>query len=283
MPKREIDIIAAIQSAGAAIAPLHRPIQPSHEGDWLSVHDEPGQTFLEYLASDPVLPTRSRTTLYVQPIGKFEPVHSEAIAATADLLGRFYGIPVRMLDPIGTRIVPSRARRRNPFTGHEQFLTGYILDHLSMNKPADALAVLALTTTDLWPGEGWNFLFGEASFDDSVGVWSLYRMGDPDLDPTTFLRRTLKIAVHETGHMFGISHCTRFDCGMNGCNHQEEADRQPMWFCPEDEMKIWYGFGLNPAERYHWLAEFGEMHSLGREKVFWQRSERAVRKIRLDY
>ena len=78
-----------------------------------------------------MLPTRSRTTLYVQPIGNFQPLHSEAIAATADLLGRFYWVPVRMLDPIGTRIVPSRARRRNPFTRHEQFLTGHILDHLS--------------------------------------------------------------------------------------------------------------------------------------------------------
>src|SRR4051812_39856935 len=57
----EIDIIAAIQSAGAAIAPLHRPIRPPRGSDWLAVHDEPGQTFLEYLASDPVLPTRSRT------------------------------------------------------------------------------------------------------------------------------------------------------------------------------------------------------------------------------
>jgi hypothetical protein len=26
--------------------------------------------------------------------------------------------------------------------------------------PADALAYLALTASDLWPGEGWNFVFG---------------------------------------------------------------------------------------------------------------------------
>ena len=119
----EIDIIAAIQSVGAVFAPLHRPIPPPRGNDWLAVHDEPGQTFLEYLASDPVSPTRSRTTLCVQPIGDFQSLHSRAIAATVDLLGRFYGVPVRRLDPIGTRIVPGWARRRNPFTCNEQFLT----------------------------------------------------------------------------------------------------------------------------------------------------------------
>jgi predicted Zn-dependent protease len=45
-----------------------------------------------------------------------------------------------------------------------------------------------------------------------------------------FRRRTLKIAIHETGHMFGMRHCTLFDCGMNGANHQDEADRHPIWF-----------------------------------------------------
>jgi archaemetzincin len=138
------------------------------------------------------------------------------------------------------------------------------------------VAVLALTSTDLWPGKGWNFVFGQASFREGVGVWSLHRMGDPELEPKAFLRRTLKIAIHETGHMFSILHCTDFDCGMNGCNHQVESDRQPMWFCPEDEMKIWYGFGADPTERYRELGEFGERHGLDREASFWRRSQAAI-------
>jgi hypothetical protein len=47
--------------------------------------------------------------------------------------------------------------------GDQQVLTGYILhDVLEPERPADALAYLALTASDLWPGPGWNFVFGEA-------------------------------------------------------------------------------------------------------------------------
>jgi hypothetical protein len=62
MAEPQIDRISAIQSMGAAIAGLHDPIHPPREGDWLCTYDEPGQTFLDYLASDPVLPTRIRVT-----------------------------------------------------------------------------------------------------------------------------------------------------------------------------------------------------------------------------
>jgi archaemetzincin len=272
----QIDRIAGIRKAGAAIVGLHAPIRPPCEGDWLCEYDEPGQTFLEYLASDPVLPTRQQAILYVQPIGDFGIPQTTSIDATVELLGLFYSVPTRTLDPIESKIIPGWARRQNPNTGNEQFLTRFIRDQLARNKPRDAIAVLALTPTDLWPGKGWNFVFGQGSFHEGVGVWSLHRMGDPELEPRTFLRRTLKIAVHETGHMFGIRHCTEFECGMNGCNHQEEADSQPMWFCPEEEMKIWYGFRVDPGVRYRGLVEFCERYALAQEAAFWRLSEQAV-------
>jgi len=156
-------------------------------------------------------------------------------------------------------------------------LTKFVLRLLRRKKPADAVAVLALTTADLWPGKGWNFVFGQASLSGGVGVWSLHRMGDPEVEPKTFLRRTLKIAVHETGHMLGIWHCTQFSCGMNGANHQAEADGQPIWFCPEDEMKIWWACRVDPAGRYRRLAEFAEKYHLEREAEFWRTSERTVK------
>ena len=182
--------LSAIRSAGRAIAPLHDPIGATQEGDWLDEHEEPGQSFEEYRRSDPVLPTKLRTTMYLQPLGDFDPARAAAIEATAELLGDFYGVPVRMLERMDLAWVPHQARRLNPYSGEEQVLTKFVLRLLSRKKPADAVAVLALTTSDLWPGKGWNFVFGQASLSGGVGVWSLHRLGDPEVEPKTFLRRT---------------------------------------------------------------------------------------------
>jgi archaemetzincin len=182
-----------------------------------------------------------------------------------------------MLERMDLARVPHHARRADPYSEVEQVLTKFVLHLLSRTKPADAVTVLALTTADLWPGKGWNFVYGQASLSAGVGVWSLHRMGDPEREPRTFLRRTLKIAVHETGHMLGIWHCKSFACGMNGANHQDEVDGQPMWFCPEDEMKIWWACRVDPAERYRRLAEYAEAYRLEPEAEFWWASERAVK------
>jgi hypothetical protein len=63
---------------------------------------------------------------------------------------------------------------------------------------------------------------------------------------------------------------------MNGSNHQEEADARPIWFCPEDEMKIWWARGVEPADRYRRLAEFAGTRRLEQEASFWWKSEHAV-------
>jgi archaemetzincin len=155
-------------------------------------------------------------------------------------------------------------------------LTTYVLDLLKARRPRDAVAVLALTTSDLWPGEGWNFVFGQASLGQRVGVWSLYRMGDPVKEPIVCLRRTLGTATHETGHMFGIAHCIRYECGMNGSNHREESDRHPLAFCPECEMKVWWACRVDPAARYRRLAALAESHGLKVEARTWSESRAAL-------
>src|SRR6516165_1520066 len=275
--ENESNELSAIRSAGRAIAPLHDPIGALREGDWLDVHEEPGQSFEEYRRSDPGRPTGVRTTLYLQPLGDFDPATAAAIEATAELLGDFYGVPVRMLERMDLAWVPPQARRLHPYSGVEQVLTKFVLRLLGRRKPADAVAVLALTTSDLWPGKGWNFVFGQASLSRGAGVWSLHRLGDPETEPKTFLRRTAKTAVHEMGHMLGIRHCTQFQCGMNGSNHLDESDRRPPWFCPEDEMKVWWACRVDPAERYCRLAESAARYGLEREAEFWRTSERAVK------
>lgn len=262
--------VPALEALARAIRPLHRPKTPPQPGEWLDRHQEVGQTFEAYLAERPNRRTARRTTLYLRSIGEPTPAEAALLARTADLLGRFYGLPVKRLDPIDPASLPAEARLG------DQWITGPLLDRLIRERPDDAVAVLALTTADLTPGESWNYVFGQATLDERVGVWSSHRFGDPATEPAVVLRRTLQTAVHETGHMLGIRHCTAYECGMNGSNHLAEADGRPMGFCPECEMKVWWACGVEPRGRYRRLAEFAEDQGLGSEAASWAASARAL-------
>jgi len=57
---------------------------------------------------------------------------------------------------------------------------------------------IAFTASDLWPGPGWNFVFGLASLRERVGVWSIHRFGNPSKGQAAFtqtLLRTLQFYV----------------------------------------------------------------------------------------
>jgi archaemetzincin len=150
---------------------------------------------------------------------------------------------------------------------------------LAPDLPGDAFATIAFTSSDLWPGDGWNFVFGYASFRDRVGVWSLSRFGNPDEDEEAFkkcLLRTIKVATHETGHMFSIQHCIRFQCNMQGSNSLPESDSQPLALCPECHAKILFATGANPIARYEKLIEFCQIHGLTEQLEFFKKSKAAL-------
>jgi archaemetzincin len=268
-----------LRTAAGKIAPLHVKKRPSGPDDWLANHHEPGQTFAQYRRSNPNRPTNNRTTIYVQPIGEFGPARKKLIGETAELLSRFYDVPTKVLEPLGLDVIPSKARRTEG--GEEQILTTYVLDKvLKPKRPTNAVALLALTSSDLWPGKGWNFVFGQASLSDRVGVWSLARFGNLDGSQAESQRvrmRTFKVALHETGHMLGIAHCTAYECLMNGSNHLAEADSRPLSLCPECVQKVWWACHADPVKRYEALVEFGKQHDLGTEVEFWQKSADRLR------
>ena len=148
----------------------------------------------------------------------------------------------------------------------KQILTTHVLyEMLKPTLPDDAAACLALTSSDLWPGEGWNFVFGQASLRERVGVWSIYRFGDPDESQAAFrlaLLRTIKVATHETGHMFSMLHCTMYECNMCGSNHREESDRRPLTLCPECVAKVAWATDADLVRRYTSLEVFACEHGL---------------------
>jgi archaemetzincin len=243
-----------------SVAPFFEPMREPERSDWLASFPEPGQTFDEYLNENPTLPTEQRNTIYIQPVGQFSGTQRQVLRLTADYMKAFYSLPVKLNAETALENAPPAMRRRNPAGGQRQIKTQYFLSRmLPKMLPADAAALLCFTSADLWPGDEWNYVFGQATFKDRVGVWSLWRLGDPDRsarDYKRFLARTLKLAMHETGHLFSMRHCAKYECLMSGTNHLGETDRRPLDVCSECMAKISWAMNYEPSERYRNLADF---------------------------
>ena len=258
------------------LRPLHKKMGEPEPGDWLSMHEEEGQTFGQYLKSEPIVAEPGRRIIYIQPLGEFETEQREIVSLTAEFLEFYFGLPVKTLPVKPLDDVPPSARRVHELWGMKQVLTGYILDELLLPAlPEDAVAMIGMTTSDLWPGEGWNFVFGQAYLRKRAGVWSIYRHGDPALSKADFrlcLKRTIATASHELGHMFSMSHCIAYLCNMNGSNSQEESDKGPLALCPECLAKLLWATGVDAESRFEKLEAFARKHGLDLEADIYDAS-----------
>lgn len=251
-------------SAISRLRPLFKSKTAPRPGDWLAEHKEPGQTYAQFRASTATPAADSYDTLRIVPIGWLTDGQEKVLQVVREFIGPFFGLQLAM-DPVVPVIdFPDEARRFFDYLGPEQLLTTYVLDDVLMKRrrPRDA-AVLGITAKDLWPGPGWNFVFGQASLKERVGVWSMARNGDADgRDEMRRIcaMRTVMTATHETGHMFGVRHCIRYECGMNGSNNGDERDRQPLEFCPECQPKLWWTLKLDPLARSRALEAVARRH-----------------------
>ena len=262
------------------LKPLHEDIHKPGPHDWLANHKEPGQTFEEYLTCQPVTLHGKRNIIYIQPLGDLPGRRKAIVDLSAEFMGIYFGAEVRILKPLSLDLIPENSRRAGRGFGKEQIKSITILDDiLKPRVPKDAAAYIAFTATDLYPEDSWNFVFGQASLYNRVGIWSLARYGDPDRNEETFqlcLSRTIKTATHETGHIFSMLHCTKYQCNMNGSNHMVESDSKPLWLCPECLAKTLYATQQGPKERFRKLIEFTRKHKLEEEAKFYEKSLKAL-------
>ena len=237
---------------------MTEPLPPPGPHDWLANHPERGQTFEDFLGSRPNRPDRVRARIYLQPLEDFSSAAAPSIERLREFAQAFFVMEIALLPVSADARITTR---RNPYTGQTQLLTGDILALLRRKLPADAFCVVAITMRDLYPEDSWNFVFGQASLRERVGVFSFARY-DPRFSgergenrDLLMLRRSCKVLAHETSHMFGIEHCIFFRCLMNGSNHLAESDARPLHFCPIDLRKLHLSVGFDIAERYRRLEE----------------------------
>ena len=245
--------------------------------DWLANHEEEGQTFRQYLTGKPNRPgEHGRNTLYILPLGDFPEENSPNLKLLEQHMSLYYApMRVRVLPVISEESVPA-VTRENGLTGQLQWHTGEMLRWLRSRVPRDCYGLLAVTMTDLYPGEGWNFVFGQASYKNRVGIFSFARfqpkknheeVGLRDSDLLAF-RRACKVLTHEMGHMFGIKHCIYYECNMNGANSLVEADASPMHLCPVCLRKLQDAIGFDAIFRYQELERFYQKQGLKKESVW---------------
>ncbi len=279
--KVDDELATTLRAAIKKLEPLHQLPPKPGPNDWLASHDESGQSFEKYLKSKPIRPTMKRNKLYVLPLGTFDKRASEIIADSATFMSIYFQISVVLMKTEPLEKVPDYAKRVHLDGGMEQLLSTWVLDNfLKPQLPDDALAMIAFTSIDLWPGRGWNYVFGQASLRGRVGVWSIARNGDPNVDEKSYilcLSRTLKTATHETGHMLSIPHCTAWSCNMAGSNSLEESDRQPLYLCPECVAKVCWSTRSDLGKRYVELLSFTQKHQLSKSADFYMHAINALK------
>ena len=255
---------------GDDFAPLPEP----GGSDWLASQKEPGQTYREFLNSRPNMPgAGGRKIIYLQPLGKF-PANAPKVETLRKYMeAYFHPMEVKVTPNLGiAKDGPIKSRMH---AGQFQWNCVDILDQLQRRVPRDAYIVMGITMTDLYPSEEWNFVFGMARIKNRVGTFSFARYGD---DPTTALKRAMKVISHETGHAFGIRHCIHFHCLMNGSNHLNETDRAPLHLCPVCLRKIHHGLKFNPATRYQKIATFLKDQKMADEAKWFEKRMEKIQK-----
>lgn len=223
------------------------PKTPPGPHDWLANQEEAGQSLADFRRE--AVSAKGRV-VYLVPAGRLDPPHAAVVDALGPLMRAWLQLEVKRLPPIGDEEAKVGQRQGPQGT---QWFTRTLLEAALQRRPSDAAAVMALTQVDLYPDPTWNFVFGEASYEERVGVSSLARDGDATAERGLVLRRSFATSVHEVGHMLGLTHCIAWECAMNGSNHRDEADSRPLEPCPVCQAKLQQAIGFDPAARWEAL------------------------------
>jgi archaemetzincin len=233
-------------------------LEEPRPGQWRYYFKEPPQDLEKYQKEVRNLKSPQHNIIYIQPLGKLSPFAERVLPAICEYVKIFFDCDSQLLKPLS---LPLKAYS----SWRNQYNATMLLEHLKPLLPTDAVAYTGITEVDLF-SEGLNFVFGEASLLDRLGVYSLKRL--LCRDQTLFLRRVIKLVSHEIAHIFSITHCVFYRCLMNGSNSLAEADARPLYLCPIDLEKLRWNVGFDVVERYNLLLGFYRRHHL-QEDANW--------------
>ncbi|KAG2460515.1 AMZ2 protein, partial [Polypterus senegalus] len=161
---------------------LFHPITLHSPSDWILAHPESTQDF-EAFYKNPYrkTPNKGRNTVYILTIGSFG-TSEDSTRLYVEWLQEYceafyYGLAVRLLEPVSVSETAC-AFRINENTCNLQIHAGSLLHYLKKRKPKDAFCIVGITMIDLYPEDSWNFVFGQASLTEGMGIFSFARYDD---------------------------------------------------------------------------------------------------------
>ena len=242
---------------------FHSPIYTPDEDDWLSTQEEDGQTFNQFLYDRYNLMSIDRNIIYINPLQDMPQQFLDNILLYCQSF--FYPMQVKLTNLVSLEALKVKSRI-NQYSKKIQYHAGQINSKIVKYIPNDAHCVLSILLDDLYPENSWNFVFGLATYDKRVGVFSFARFSSsfekqnqPFIFDNFVLYSSCSTLTHEICHTFGIEHCIYYTCLMNGCNNLEEAKKQPLYECPICLRKLQYSIGFDPLERYKKMVKVTEM------------------------
>jgi archaemetzincin len=163
-------------------------------------------------------------TVYLAYLNGYSPPWAEALEQG---LAETLSCPVRRLE-VGLDLGQAFAADRRQY--HATLILARLLRHL----PDRSSKIVGVTAVDLFIPV-LSFVFGQAQLGGPGAVVSTQRLqteyyGLPP-DEGLLLERTIKEAVHELGHAFGLVHCPDYRCVMHPSTHVEEVDLKGAEYC----------------------------------------------------
>ena len=158
------------------------------------------------------------------------PVAEEIVSMLAAPLAQVFRTTVEMESPlrgvIDTVYDYSRA----------QYNSTLLIGELLSRNTESSSKILGITSVDLFVPI-LTYVFGEAQLEGTAGVMSTYRLDDAIYglppDSIKLFERSLKEAVHELGHTFGLLHCKNFNCAMHASTIVDDVDVKGATLCDE--------------------------------------------------
>ena len=248
-------------------------------GEWRYVHNVYEEDFEEYKANyrEPFAEPR---WIVITPIGPFDEREREILDAVAEFAGPWFQREVKVEEGVDLPEAEESYRERAGGK-RRQYLTRYLMDEIVAPRfQEEARVQIGATMADLYAGDAWNFVFGAASPAGRVGVYSFARLFEAFWGQERTAEgdkqahwRACALVVHELGHQYGLTHCQKFKCNMNGSNSLEEADGAPLYLCPECLKMLQWRMGFDVIQRYRDLEKYYDAHGFTRESD-WVRKRR---------